>query len=83
MLPFPPDDPLYGVNQPKDSKTVFLGQMAIKGEKNLLRFPADWLLRLRHNPFYDYLETRVIGWLNKADPQNFHRNLNTTTTICP
>ena len=72
-LPFPPDDPLYGANPPKDSKTVFLGQMAIKGERNLLRFPSDWLLRLRHNPFYDYLETRVIGWLDKADPQSATR----------
>jgi hypothetical protein len=70
-LPFSPDDPLYGVHQPKGSKTVFLGQMAIKGERNLLRFPADWLLRLRHNPFYDYLETRVIGWLDKAEPETF------------
>ena len=23
-------------------------------------FPADWLLRLRHNPFYEYLECRTL-----------------------
>ncbi len=62
-LPFPPDDPLYGVQPPKEQKMVFLGQIPIQGERGLLLFPADWLLRLRHNPFYDYLETRTLEWL--------------------
>lgn len=44
--------------------------MAVKGEKNLLRFPADWLLRLRHNPFYSYLETRTLNWVDKAGNPN-------------
>ncbi len=65
-LPFPPDDPLYGVNPPEDFTRVYLGQMAIKGERDLLRFPADWLLRLRHNPFYGYLETRTLEWVDSA-----------------
>jgi hypothetical protein len=59
-LPFPPDDPLYGALPPIDSKAVFLGQMAIKGEKKLLLFPSDWLLRLRYNPFYDFLKSRTV-----------------------
>jgi hypothetical protein len=37
--------------------------MAIQGERGLLRFSSDWMIRLRHNPFYDYLEQRVIDWL--------------------
>ncbi len=69
-LPFPPDDPLYGALPPKDPKTIFLGQMAIKGERNLLLFPSDWLLRLRHNPFYDYLETRLLNWVDNASNRN-------------
>ena len=32
----------------------------------LLAFPADWLMRLRHNPFYDYLERRALGWVQEA-----------------
>ena len=40
--------------------------MAIQGERGLLQFPADWLLRLRHNPFYDLLEARVFEWLDGA-----------------
>ena len=63
-LPFPPDDPLYGVQAPEDSETVFLGQIPIQGERGLLLFPADWLLRLRHNPFYDYLEARTLQWVD-------------------
>ena len=65
-LPFPPDDPLYGLPLPEKSDTIFLGQMAIQGERGLLKFPADWLLRLRHNPFYDFLENRALKWLDNA-----------------
>ena len=62
-LPFPSDDPLYG-NRPPDSEDVLhLGEIAFWGERGLLRFPADWLGRLRHNPFYDYLEERSVGWI--------------------
>ncbi len=65
-LPFPPDDPLYGQRPPKDGDLVFLGDLAIKGEQGLLKIPGEWLLRLRYNPFYSYLQTRVLQWLNDA-----------------
>ncbi|NGP53173.1 alpha/beta fold hydrolase [Thioalkalivibrio sp. XN8] len=63
-LPFPPDDPLYGQRPPESEDLLFLGQMAIQGERGLLLFPADWLLRLRHNPFYPYLEARALDWIS-------------------
>lgn len=67
-LPFPTDDPLYGQRPRSDDGTVFLGQIAVKGERGLLLFPADWLLRLRHNPFYELLERRALEWIeNSAD----------------
>jgi alpha-beta hydrolase superfamily lysophospholipase len=62
-LPFPPDDPLYGRKPPEDDGFVFLGDLAIKGERGLLKIPPDWLMRLRYNPFYAYLETRTVEWL--------------------
>ena len=65
-LPFPPDDPLYGQRPPGNEDVLFLGQMAIQGERGLLKLPSDWLLRLRHNPFYDYLERRVLEWVGDA-----------------
>ena len=68
-LPFPPDDPLYGQRHPDNEDVLFLGQMSIQGERGLLRLPATWLLRLRHNPFYDYLERRVLEWVEQSGSQ--------------
>jgi alpha-beta hydrolase superfamily lysophospholipase len=65
-LPFPPDDPLYGQRPPENDDLLFLGEMAIQGERGLLKIPTDWLLRLRYNPFYDYLERRVLEWVTDA-----------------
>lgn len=61
-LPFPPDDPLYGLRKYHPEGEVGLGQIDMHGERNLLKFPSDWLLRLRYNPFYDYLEVRAVDW---------------------
>lgn len=66
-LPFPPDDPLYGRYPPKEPGQIFLGQLAIRGERGVLKIPAQWLLRLRHNPFYDYQERRVLNWIDQAN----------------
>lgn len=65
-LPIPPDDPLYGQRPPENSDTLFLGQMAIQGERGMLALSSDWLLRLRHNPFYGYLESRSLAWIEGA-----------------
>ena len=66
-LPIPPDDPLYGQRLPEDQNALFLGQMAIRGERGLLRISAEWMLRLRYNPFYDFLESRTLGWMDDAN----------------
>ena len=63
-LPFPPDDPLYGQRPPEDENELFLGQMAIQGERDLLKIPYSFLVRIRYNPFYAYTEQRVLDWLN-------------------
>ncbi len=70
-LPFPPDDPLYGQSPPPDDDRVFLGDLAIKGEQGLLKLPPEWLLRMRFNPFYDYLQRRVLQWVDDAGEPNF------------
>ncbi len=74
-LPIPPDDPLYGRRPPENEDFLFLGEMALQGERGLLRLPTDWLLRLRYNPFYDYLETRAIKWMDDAEVQITHPSL--------
>lgn len=65
-LPFPPDDPLYGQRPPEHGGMLFLGQMAVFGERGTLVLPSDWLLRLRHNPFYAYLEATTLDWIRQA-----------------
>ena len=66
-LPFSPEDPLYGQRAPENEDFLFLGQMAIQGERGLLQIPADWLLRLRYNPFYDLIESRTARWIDNAN----------------
>ena len=68
-LPFPPDDPLYGRYPPEDENVIFLGEMAMRGERGLLKLPEDWLLRMRYNPFYEVIETRVLEWLDDKTNQ--------------
>ena len=62
-LAFPPDDPLYGRGPPASDDRIFLGDMALRGERGLVSIPADWLLRQRYNPFYPYLEERMLQWV--------------------
>jgi alpha-beta hydrolase superfamily lysophospholipase len=62
-LPFPPDDPLYGAVRPSDPGQLFLGQLEIRGERGLMKLSSDWLLRLRHNPFYAVQEERIVQWV--------------------
>ena len=65
-LPFPPDDPLYGRRRADRPDELQLGQIAVQGELGVLRVPSDWLLRLRHNPFYDFLSQRTFDWVGAA-----------------
>ena len=65
-LPFPANDPLYGRIPPADESVLFLGQIPVQGERGLLVISSDWLLRLRHNPFYSHLEQRSIDWIEAA-----------------
>ncbi len=66
-LPIPPDDPLYGRRPPDNADVLFLGEMAVLGERGLFIVPYDWLLRIRNNPFYAYLEVRVLAWVDSAN----------------
>ncbi len=65
-LPFPANDPLYGDTPPGPGQ-LYLGRLMVQGERGLLLFPDSWLLRIRHNPFYPYLEARTMGWLSRTD----------------
>jgi len=67
-LPFPPQDPLYGGHPLEKSPGIRLGDMALRGERGVLQIPASEMLRLRWNPFYPYVEERVLAFLGLDDP---------------
>lgn len=59
-LPFPVDDPLYGLTPRTDEDYgIRLGTLALHGERGALSVGTDQLLRLGSNPFYDYLAGRI------------------------
>jgi alpha-beta hydrolase superfamily lysophospholipase len=62
-LPFRPDDPVYGGAEAGPSPGVKLGNMALRGERKVLRIPASAMLRLRYNPFYSYQEQRMLAFI--------------------
>ncbi len=69
-LPFPPDDPVYGLSPDPSSDGIHLGRVEPRGEKNLLAVPVSSFMRLRCNPFFDYLETRLLRFLELEDTEN-------------
>jgi len=68
-LPFSPGDPLYGGFPEQQSPGISIGNLALRGERGALQIPASEMLRLRWNPFYPYLEDKVLEFLN-LDPAN-------------
>ncbi len=70
-LPFPADDPLYGNQGAESSPGIYLGMLALRGENNVLRVsPAD-MLRLRWNPFHDFMLGKIGTFMNMARPAGF------------
>jgi alpha-beta hydrolase superfamily lysophospholipase len=66
-IPFPPDDPLYGLSPRTDEDFgVRLGTLALRGERNALWIPMDQLARLNCNPFFDDLARRLRDWADAA-----------------
>ena len=67
-LPFSGKDPVYGGDDPDPSPGIHLGDLAMRGEKGALKIPAADMLRLRWNPFYPWLEQRLIERLELGAP---------------
>jgi alpha-beta hydrolase superfamily lysophospholipase len=66
-IPFPPDDLVYGSAPQAGSgeQHITLGSISIRGERDLLLIPDNYFLRLRYNPFFDYLSARVLTFLER------------------
>ena len=67
-VPFSPADPVYGATRPAKPVRIYLGRPELLGERGLLTVPATELIRLRHNPFYSYVEARVDAFLAATGP---------------
>lgn len=68
-LPFPETDTLYGRAPQDASPVVHLGNMALRGERGILKISASELLRMRWNPFYSFVENRAVEFLGLGVPE--------------
>ncbi|MCA9415707.1 MAG: alpha/beta hydrolase, partial [Candidatus Omnitrophica bacterium] len=58
------DDPIYGrVLDPKGDPRMRLGNLAFRGEMGVLSVKSDQLMRLRYNPFHEFMVRRIGEWL--------------------
>lgn len=69
-LPFPRDDPLYGIDAEENDAVIHLGDLALRGERGVLQIPAAEMLRLRWNPFYPFLEEKVLQFFELDVPDS-------------
>jgi alpha-beta hydrolase superfamily lysophospholipase len=59
-LPFPLDDPLYGLQpRPDEDFGIRLGTLELRGERGALSVGAEQLARIGANPFHAYLLARI------------------------
>src|SRR5262245_54989305 len=67
-LPFPADDPVYGIELPADSKPrLHLGAIAVRGESGALVLSLGAFSRLRCNPFFDVVRAKILETLVRDD----------------
>ena len=63
-IPFPPDDPLYGIEGPsKASGLLPIGRLNPRGERAVLIVGTDTLMRLSSNPFFPFMAERIKQWV--------------------
>ena len=63
-MPMSEDDPLYGNADAPKSPGIELGHLAIYGETGVLQSSPASLLRQRWNPFHNYINERVLDFLD-------------------
>ena len=64
-MPMSPNDPLYGNEDAPKSPGIELGHLAIYGETGALQSSPSSLLRQRWNPFHNYINTRVLTFIEQ------------------
>jgi len=71
-IPFAPDDPIYGNGSSASDnyKGLRLGALQPRGETSVLTVSSSQILRLRHNPFFAYIERRIEETIDEVARQN-------------
>lgn len=67
-LPFPVDDPVYGLSAPATEPRFNLGAISAKGESGALVVGLGTFARLRSNPFFEVIRANIIATTSPADP---------------
>jgi alpha-beta hydrolase superfamily lysophospholipase len=67
-IPFAPDDPIYGDLSGRTAAYAGLplGTLQPRGETSVLTVSSSQILRLRHNPFFAYVEERIEAAIDAA-----------------
>ncbi len=65
-VPFPADDPIYGVGTSQQEPFPF-GNIEARGENGVLTVPITLLMRLRYNPFFSYLDEKVVEFISPPE----------------
>lgn len=64
-VPIPPDDRIYGTREATASTGLHLGTVSLRAEPSALLLSGSLFVRCRHNPFYQFMEDRVVDWLSE------------------
>jgi alpha-beta hydrolase superfamily lysophospholipase len=62
-LPFSENDIVYGKAGTTNQSGIRLGDLALRGERGVVRIPPGDMLRLRWNPFYSLIEQHVLTFV--------------------
>ena len=65
-LPFRPDDPLYGDGTTTSPTGLNIGRAILRGETGRLQIPNAAMTRQHWNPFYPYMEARILEFVDRA-----------------
>jgi len=63
-LPFQPEDQLYGDGTATSVSGLNLGRTILRGEKGRLQIPDSAMTRQHWNPFYRYMESRIVAFVD-------------------
>ena len=64
-VPIPPEDRVYGSADATATTGLSLGTLSLRAEPSALMLSGALFVRCRHNPFYHFMEDRVVRWLSK------------------